>query len=147
MTYKELEHVTILTGSSRMSKRDEVSDQVINHVRARLAAGSDVGAGWSVHMRPTHVDRIWVYDLRHDGHHAVTCFLCDSPADSDAVWLMVSKTGSLPGVRLHPPQRTPWLAAVLVGGSAVMVNPEIFADILREVGDLERIVAWTLLTK
>ncbi|PIO98625.1 hypothetical protein [Pleomorphomonas carboxyditropha] len=139
-----LEHITILTGSSRMSRRDEVRDQTLDHVRACLAKGSDVGAGWAVTLRPTGVDRLWVYDLLHEGHHIVRCFLCDNAGDSDGVWLLASKTGSLPGTRLHAPQQTPWLAAALASG-APMDNPEMFADVLREVGDLERIVAWALL--
>jgi hypothetical protein len=145
VTYKELEHITILTGSSRMSRRDEIRDRTLDHVRASLALGPEVGAGWSVHLHPTGVDRLWAYDLVHEGHHVASCFLCDNPDDSDAVWLLASKTGSLPGTRLHPPQQTPWLAAILVGGTELMESPELFADILREVGDLERIVAWALL--
>lgn len=145
ITQPALEHITILTGSSRMSRRDEVRDQTLDHVRACLAKGPDVGAGWAVTLRPTGVDRLWVYDLMHEGHHIVRCFLCDNADDSEAVWLLASQTGSLPGTRLHPPQQTPWLAAVLASQTAAMENPELFADVLKEVGDLERIVAWALL--
>lgn len=141
----EIEHITILTGSSRISRRGECQDAIVDNVRAGLAKDGLIGAGWSVQMHPTHLDRMWIYTLKHEGHPIANCFLCDRQEDSEAIWLMASKLGSLPGTRLHPPMRTPWLAVGLVNAPEIMGAPEMFADVLRECGDIERLVAWAIL--
>lgn len=140
-----LEHITILTGASRLSYRSEVRAEIIDHVRAKLASDGNIGAGWTVKLLKTKVDQIWVYDLFHDAKHIVRCFLCANAADSEAVWLLASQIGSLPGTRLHPPQQLPWLAVAIANAPVIMGDPTMFADVLSEAGDLERCVAWALL--
>lgn len=135
-------HITLATGSTRMSPRSEVSGSVIDAVRAAMATGEEIN-GWSVEIEPTDADRVWHFILRHEGRAIVTCLLCDSDALSSALWEAIQPL--IPtGVLITPPELTPWLAVGLADHPA-MANPAIFADVLMEAADLERIVAWILM--
>ena len=140
MTTKAIEHITITTGASRRSPRSEVEDRVVDLVRAGIAAGGALwDSGWTVTLQPTP-EGGHVYDLSYRGRDIVRCWLCTDRERSDAIWDAATAGPIIPGTRLHRPASTPWLAAAL--------RPDAMAAgtaVLMEVGDLERIVAWTLL--
>lgn len=143
MAGSDLEHVTINTGASRISARREVDESVVDHVRAGLAAGGDVGGGWSVRLVAAP-EGLHVYDLLHEGVAMVTCVLCVDPRLSLRAWNDVLRAAP-PGVRLHEPTLVPWLAVIIRMTDLVTADPTLFADVIQQAGDLERVVAWALI--
>ncbi len=143
---KSLQHITLTTGASRMSAREEVDDEAVNTVRRAIALADGVipDTEWVVRLIPTP-EGAYVYRLFSEGMSIVTCFLAASPDVSDDLWKTASSMPVLPGTINHQPDTTPWLAVIMAPDEAILANPTIFASILTEVGDLERVVAWALL--
>lgn len=143
--YRYIEHITILTGSSRRSARSEVKDAVVADIIASLRTGPDLWDGWSVTMIKGTPDQCWAYDLKHHDRRIVSCWLCANRKESDRLWAALSDVPSLPGVIVHPPMSTPWLAATpsldLNEGPPDMALLETISI----AGDVERCVAWALL--
>jgi len=138
-----LEHVTITSGASRMSARSEVSDDAVDEVRSGLAAGGDLGEGWSVSLLDVPDPKAGrVYDLLYQGQTLARCWLCLDKRASEDMWAAASSRGALPGTRLHRPRRTPWLAATLLPAAFLVPDP---VEVLMALGDLERRVAWALI--
>lgn len=138
---KRFEHITITSGASRMSARSEVADDVVASIRADLAdrGGAIRESGWLVRLLPCP-DGGHVYDLIYRGTLIVRCWLCLDDALSGDMWASARAAALDPGVRLHPPHGTPWLAAALA--PSCLSAPR---EAMLEVGDLERCVAWALI--
>ncbi|WP_457797656.1 hypothetical protein [Methylocystis sp. S23] len=140
-----IEHITILTGSARISRRSEVSDDIVDHIRAAIAAGGDLwDTGWRVRLHQAP-EGCWVYELESAGEPVVTCVLCADPERSAEMWEAASRIGTLPGTVLHPPTQIPWLAAAIAPSAALLSDTHRLVSLMREAGDLERCVAWALL--
>ena len=140
---REIEHITVTTGASRMSLRSEVSDAVVDWFRATLADGGSVGLGWTVQLLPTPSGG-YVYDLKFDRVSVARCWLCDDLEISAQMWDAAS-SGRGHGVILRLPERTPWLAVALTVDPAKIVENFAIMMAISEVGDIERCVAWALL--
>lgn len=138
----EIEHITVTSGASRMSSRDEVVDRVVDDLRTALAdhGGAVVGSRWKVVLLPSP-EGCHVYDLNYNGVHIVRCWLCLDRAHEANMWASAAASSMDPRVRLHPPRRRPWLAVALTP-DAVLRAPR---EALMDAGDLERCVAWALM--
>jgi hypothetical protein len=84
-----------------------------------------------------------IFDLSHRGVEVARCFLAITPASERRLWGEASAYPILPGVQFDPPALLPWLAAGLLPDGMVLLtdNPEV----MLELGDFERCVAWALL--
>lgn len=142
-----IEHLTLSSGHTRRSPRSEVREEIIDRIRAALAAGGeDVGGGWSVRILPGMPDGTAVYDLLHDGRRVVACYLGIDRARANDLWDQLDAVMPLAaGAVRRRPKRVPWLAVMPAPDPAVLADPAAFADILLEAGDLERCVAWAIL--
>lgn len=142
-----IEHITLSSGHTRRSPRAEVSEAVIDRIRAAIAEGSgDVGGGWTVRLVPGLPEGTAAYDLLHDGRRVVACYLGIARPAADEMWAQIDAVmPMLPGAVRRRPKRAPWLAVMPVPDPAVLADPGAFADILLEAGDLERCVAWAII--
>ena len=138
-------HLTILTGHSRMSPRGEVPDHVISGLRVIIAQGGGAvgNTGWGVLIVKRSADGA-VFDLSHQGVEVARCFLAITAVSEQRLWEQASACRTLPGVGLVKPASLPWLAAgLLPDGMALLAkDPEL----MLELGDFERCVAWALLS-
>lgn len=145
MTNPKIEHITILTGASRLSPRSEVAPTVIAQIRQRLHNGSGaLWDGWSVRQITPTPAGCWVYDLSHGGERIAACWLCSDRASSETLWDIASRSGIGAGVRLHRPVHTPWLAAQLTIPPARIMDPR-YQTVVYDCADVERCVAWALM--
>jgi hypothetical protein len=137
---RALEHITITTGASRLSPRSEVSDQIVDRIRAALAEDGHLwDTGWRVALLPTP-EGGHVYDLIWRGVTVARCWLCVSSEVHESLWAAASASTLDPHAQLTRPRNTPWLAAALTAQAL-----QVPADELMAAGDLERCVAWALL--
>jgi hypothetical protein len=141
----QIEHITITTGASRISHRSETSPQVIAHIqdviRRAVTPLAMIDNDWTIRPVRGTPEGTHVWDLLWRGERIVACWLCTSRAISDQLWDVASRSGAMPGARLHRPMMVPWLAATLCHRPEIMTEPE-FTRALGEVGDIERCIAW-----
>ena len=138
-----MEHITLTTGAARVSPRSEVGDHVVAAVRADLAAGRRLmDTPWRVSLFPTPPGG-HVYELQHGDLKIARCWLCVDPRVSDAMWEAALSGAVDERVRLSRPRGAPWLAAAILPDAieAALRHPAL----LMEAGDLERVIAWTLM--
>jgi hypothetical protein len=132
-----MEFITLTTGATYMSGRDEVTDGVIEQIGHALAADGTLWAGWSVKCEQAPGGAAFIM-LMHDVAVA-QCMLCWDQTVSDETWEVVQN--HVPDrVVAHRPRGVPWLAVSILP-AAVLQYP----DKLMELADAERCVAWTLL--
>lgn len=143
---REIEHITLTTGSTRTSPRDEVADHVVAHIRTSMAeANGRLGnTGWAVKMVPFDVPEVHCFDLLYEGAPVVRCWLNNHP-DPKLTDMMWGSLGNfrLPGVKLTRPKPGCWLAVALLPEAVALFARS--PGTLMEAGDLERCVAWALL--
>ncbi|MDB5523882.1 MAG: hypothetical protein JWM58_1645 [Rhizobium sp.] len=145
----DFEHVTVNTGASRTSSRSEMQPDALDRMRRMLAAstlmqGKLGDTGWSA-VFVMQKAGAYAFDLLHEGQRVVTCILCLDDQSSKPAWSTIDAMPRDPGVRLRRPEETPWLAAFISPNHLAMRDPAMFADILIEAGDLERLIAWCLI--
>ena len=77
------------------------------------------------------------------GRGCARCFLAITPALEQRLWEQASAYPTLPSAQLTKPAALPWLAVgLLLDGMALLGNQP---DLMLELGDFERCVAWALL--
>jgi len=144
MTKAELLHLTILTSHSRISPRSEVADHVISGLQVIVAQGGGAigNTGWGLLIveRSAHGA---VFDLSHEGVEVARCFLAVTAASERDLWDQASAFPTLPNVRRTKPASLPWLAVGLLPDGMVLLGSR--PEIMLELGDFERCVAWALL--
>lgn len=141
MKIPALEHITLTTGAARISPRREVEDHVVARIRACLAAGGELWAGWSVLRLPSPAGGV-LWQALHGGVALAQVWQCHDAAAS-AAWWEAAEAAAPGDVVLHRPRGVPWLAAALFpeGVLAASHTPHV----LLELGDLERCVGWALI--
>jgi hypothetical protein len=83
-----------------------------------------------------------IFDLSHRGVEIARCFLAITPASEQRLWGEASAYPTLPGVQLTKPVAPPWLAVGLLPDGMVLLEAQ--PDLMLELGDFERCVAWAL---
>jgi hypothetical protein len=142
----DLLHLTVLTGHARMSPRSEVADHVISGLQVIIAKGGGAlgNTGWGGLIVERSPDGA-IFDLSHRGVGVARCFLAITPASEQRLWEQARAYPSLPGVRLTKPAVPPWLVVgLLPDGMALTANDP---ELMFELGDFERWVAWALLDR
>jgi hypothetical protein len=143
---KAMEFITLTTGATAMSSRNEVADSVIAQIGQALAADGTLWAGWSVTLSSTitsyaRIDRgagaagflMTLHDVAMS-----RCMVCWDKTVSDEAWETVQE--AVPEqVVVHRPRGVPWLAVAILPG--VLQHPMQ----LMELADAERCVAWALI--
>jgi len=84
-----------------------------------------------------------VFDLSHEGVEVARCFLAVTAASERDLWDQASAFPTLPNVRRTKPASLPWLAVGLLPDGMVLLGSR--PEIMLELGDFERCVAWALL--
>jgi hypothetical protein len=140
----DLLHLTVLTGHTRMSPRSEVADHVVSGLQVIIARGGGAigNTGWGLLIVERTPDGA-IFDLSHRGVEIARCFLAITPASERRLWGDASAYPTLPGVRLTKPGAPPWLAAGLLPDGMALVETQ--PEVMLELGDFERYVAWALL--
>lgn len=138
---KSLHHLTLMTGNCRVSPRAEVDRQTIAFIRGHLKNGSgSLGhTGWAV-LRLDAPSGGHCFDLSYQGVEVARCWLAATKVAATVMWPDAA-SHSTRVANEQPPW--PWLAIDLLpdGMIALANNPQL----LLELGDLERCVAWALL--
>jgi len=106
---------------------------LVRYLRSR--GGGDLWSGWQIGFDSSQ-EGVERFLLLHDRRAMAQCVLCYSEPASAAAW------ARLPHPGWHPLPPTPWLAGIL------LVEPEqgLPAAIFGELDEIQRSVAWTLLT-
>jgi hypothetical protein len=81
--------------------------------------------------------------VSHEGVEVARCFLAVTAASEQGLWDQASDYPKLPNVRLTKPASLPWLAVGLLPDGVVLRGSR--PEIMLELGDFERCVAWALL--
>jgi len=139
--YWIMEHLTLATGHSRMSHRSEIHNDVIRLIRPAVAAGAGTlgRTGWSIRMFEGREQGGAGFECRHGSLWIVSCYMAWSRPAADEMWSAATKSALLAN-GLQQPRGLPWLAVALMP-DALRAQPSI----VREAGDMERCVAWTVL--
>jgi hypothetical protein len=149
-----LEHLTLTTGHSRLSPRAEVVRGTIDFIRDCLAKhdGQLGSTGWQVRLIPIRdIQFSYCFDLYWQGKPLVHCFLCAHLSEHEQMWAALHATGltvTALGAVAKQPSHVPWLAVGLNQPllASMRGDPQQIGAVMMEAGDLERCVAWTLLT-
>lgn len=140
-----IEHVTMLTSHTRMSPRNEVSTEIIDHIRERIAMGDGkIDKEWSVEIVPSP-DGGHVFDILFHGRIMVRCWLCTDEDYSAEMWR--AAMSPKPAHKGNRPKHIPWLAVEFAFQETdpILKHERIFKRIMQELGDLERCIAWALI--
>ena len=121
-----------------------VADHVVSGLQVIIAEGGGAvgNTGWAVLIVERTPDGA-IFDLSHRGVEVARCFLAITPASEQRLWGEASAYPTLPGVRLTKPGAPPWLAVGLLPDGMVLLGNQ--PDLMLELGDFERGVAWALL--
>ncbi len=162
-----MQHYTLNTGHSRHSPREEVGDDVIAKCRSWCADGwHDLPTpGWRLHSTPGERGSL-LFSLHLGEEPIVTCGVAPDETAADEVWPVLERIhldltryrSSVVGeaTRAHQardgqlakrPDRAPWLAVVMVAMSATTVTAAFDLNGHSWIGDFERCIAWTWLTR
>jgi hypothetical protein len=137
MTY--LRHVTLDTGHSRRSPRDEADPAAVAvveaHLERALAAGGDpiLDLGYSLEARAAGLGLLGTI-LTAAGRPVLTFGVAPRGRVSGPLWALLHESRSYPTGRQPPPQ-TPWLAARFE-------TAELVPAVAAWAADYERLVAW-----
>jgi hypothetical protein len=123
-----------------MSPRSEVADHVASDHREGRRRRWEYR--WAVLIVERSPDGT-IFDLSHRGVEVARCFLAITPTSEQRLWGEASSYPTLPGVRLTKPPAPPWLAVGLLPDGMVLLGNQ--PDLMLELGDFERGVAWALL--
>jgi hypothetical protein len=157
--------ITLTTGHSVVSVRDDVSNDVIKQLIERINRDRSLSSGWSVELheprRQGDAGEVFKWTMRQQGYAISYCVLCwdatlspsdDPPPNSAKAWAaMYADVANEPGVMTLPPPPAPWLAVTILGHGTVALAKQIgveqMAQKLLELADAERCVAWALLER
>lgn len=142
----ELAHLTFTTGHLRMSPRSEVCRSTVETLVADIAARRSLGGTeWTA-----LIDRLdagcWSYRIRYAGITVAHAVLCLDASKLDRCWQETSKWMTM-GASIPDMPHSPYLVcAISEPGSVAMVRlfPSECTDIMMQLGDLERCIAWAL---
>lgn len=140
MTDRYLWHVTLDTGHSRRSYRNEVDDAVITLVRQQI---NEALSGLHVVIRPgytlmanTAAGALLVTVIADTNAPLCTIAIARNSRQSRDLWSMLKQPVEIGAVATGEPPPPPWCAVRLYPGLAEHV------DALAWLGDFERCVAW-----
>lgn len=137
-----MHHLTLMTGHTCLSPRTAVDDRTIDLIRPAVIAGRGTlgNTGWQIKMVSGSQPGGAAFECHSRGLWVVSCYMAWEPAGADEMWAAaMTHLLVLPGIRRPP--TLPWLAAAIMPGVLRLDA----ADLLFEVADLERCVAWTVL--
>lgn len=145
MTPATLHHITIQTGHTRVSPREEVGAEAIAALRPLLSRGRAPIPGQPGYDL-VRIDGPGYIGAVYAGREPLVTFgVARTEAEAEAVWAVLRdlSSPSIAAVPVRMPTRpaAPWLGVVLHVGLHLGVNDHVPA--LSWLGDLERCVAWT----
>jgi hypothetical protein len=146
---RAIEHVIITTGASRMLRRSDVYDCVVNDrvvdvediietLNARHGYRSEPfvfptrifgcrlwkNTGWTLNSEAAPSRGGWLYELVHDeAGTVVRCWVCLESHCSGAMWANVMSTLPDERVIITPPHGVPWLAVAVLSDPTKFRNP------------------------
>ncbi|MET3614753.1 hypothetical protein ABID16_003090 [Rhizobium aquaticum] len=134
-----LEHLTLLTGHRRNSPRREVHPQIIEYLKPYVLNGTGkIGkTAWTLKMVQGACPGSCGFTLHHAGIWLFSCYMAWKTTADLPMWGVVTE---LSKTSVTKPKTVPWLA--------VHIMPQVVdadLNIMKEAGDLERCIAWTVI--
>lgn len=155
MTALALDHLTLNTGHSRRSPRDEVTPETLQLLAPLVRfRGGRLPGGYREYrvtiVAETPGEAAFTVQRVRDNAPLVTCFVCWDRARATPLWDIVLAQipvlardfppGFLPATLPPRPVHVPWLATL--AWPTLLLDP----DAAFWLGDFERCLAWALIT-
>jgi hypothetical protein len=137
-----IHHLTLTTGHTRFSPRSEVAQWAIDFIKpVVIVGGGELGdTGWRIRMVRGTQPGGAAFECHHGSTWFVSCYMAWTKAGSVEMW-NAAKSFPLVVPHIRRPPSLPWLAAGIMPEAIDTTR----IDLMMEVGDLERVVAWTVL--
>lgn len=155
MRDRYLQHVTLSTGHTRRSYREEVTDEALAAVSALLARAL---AGERVPLPVLDPPCVLLAESRgqallatiavaESAARLVTLGVAARSTAGAGLWRQLHQHATEP-VKTDPrrPPPEPWVAARIEPGVATL-PPERVPDLMMQLADLERVIAWAFLAR
>lgn len=139
-----LSHLTFETGDLVISPRETVGDDIIHQLQLDLANNRPLcGTEWRAKLRKL-APGAWSVSLSYADIPVVDCIVCVDEAARRPAEMAAERLSKVNVSGL----KAPWLGVALMHSSMLafaIEQPTLYLDVLSQVGDLERCIAWALI--
>ncbi len=154
--FESLAFLTLASNHLPHSRGSPVEDRILERISRSLGVIVTLWGGWSVEGYEAPFEGFVIFRMAHHGVPGTDCFLCWSADNSAIAWghmltLDIVKVNLLVSDREPPVPITPWLAVAMspegIGAMAQKEGMARAAEVMMELADAERCVAWAMIER